>query len=91
MIAPRIHMNGDAKSTLVNAIFSASLAINTASDLLRETRPNARNYYVISPSAFRQAEVEHKSRVLRLQAIHDELLAMFMAIEQDEIDFTVEG
>lgn len=91
MIAPRIHLNGDRKETLLDGIQTAYSKAQAALNGLQDMFPNARNYYVIGPHAYMQARQEHEDRMRRLQTIVDELLGMYEAIEQDEIAFEIKA
>ena len=88
MIAPRVHLNGTSKNALLDAIHTASIAINSAADKLRDTAPHARDYYVISTDAYPQARDEYIARLNHLHAANDELIAMYRAIEENEIEFS---
>ncbi len=87
--APRVHSNGDSKANLLEPIAAAANTIRTAYDAVRETMPNARNYYVISPATFGLAREEHRSRLRRLDQIHDELLGLYQAIADGRLEFEV--
>ena len=89
LIVPRVHMNGDTKATLTEGLNAASHAVVAAKEGLRQTAPNARNFYVISPSAFAVAVEQYRSRQERLQSVYDELLAIFEAIENGEVSAEV--
>lgn len=58
-IAPRVHLNGDTREELISQLTDAALALGDALTALRKAMPNARNYYVISESAFNRARTEH--------------------------------
>ena len=90
IIAPRIHMNGDTKGELQGRIADAAHAIKESGNALRKTCPNARNYYVISDSAFTRAITEYRERIDRLESVYDELAALFNAISEDHVDVDVE-
>ena len=90
MIAPRVHLNGTSKASLLHAIRDASTAIRNATDKLRDTAPHARDYYVIGTEAYPQARKEYETRLKRLHETNDELIAMYGAIEKNEIEFQTE-
>ncbi len=86
LIVPRVHMNGDAKDTLTGDLREALAAISAAKAKLRETTPNARNYYVIGPDAFTRARNEHINRIEHLEAVYNELSDIWEAIEDGKIE-----
>lgn len=90
MIAPRVHMNGTSRKSLLESIIEASQTISLAIGALRNTAPHGRDYYVISDIAYVQARAEYEARLTRLHETNKELIAMYRAIEQNEIEFTTE-
>ena len=87
MIAPRVHLNGTSRASLLEAISSASKSVALAISTLRDTAPHARDYYVIGPDAYTQARDEYVARLKRLHDTNDELIAMYHAIEANEVNF----
>ena len=90
MIAPRVHMNGTSRASLLEAIAEASQAVSLAIDAMRNTAPHRRDYYVIGPEAYPQARDEYATRVIRLHETNDELVALYRAIEENQIEFSTE-
>ena len=88
MIAPRVHRNGTSRGDLLAAIRDARTSIHAALTALKHTAPHGRDYYVIGPCSYAQAREEFETRLGRLHATNDELIAMYQAIEQNEIEFT---
>lgn len=74
---PTIHLNGTGREALSEGYASAYRAVNAAIDALPEAAPNARDYYVQGSDAIRVATAEHCARVARLQAVRDELYALY--------------
>ena len=87
MIAPQIHLNGDRKEELQRQLIAAADGVRHAMAALSEATPNARNYYVIGPNAYTQALEEHIARVTRLANVRQELIAMWEAIDDNQIAF----
>ena len=84
MQAPMIHANGTSREVLLQQVFKARQALRAAIEALELTAPHNRDYYLLSPEAWRLAHVEHGHRVSRLQMVHEELLGLFeMILEQD--------
>jgi hypothetical protein len=53
---PTIHSNGTSAKSLKDALEAAYDAANKARDMLRECRPNGRDYYLPYGSTLRDAE-----------------------------------
>lgn len=68
MMKPTIHLNGTGGKALGAAYERAYDALNVAYDAVRETAPNARDYYPQGPEAILKATADHRAR---LQKIHD--------------------
>ena len=90
MIAPRVHLNGTSRGSLLASIIEASQTISLAIDALRNTAPHGRDYYVISDNAYTQARTEYEARLTRLHETNNELIAMYRAINSNQIEFTTE-
>lgn len=74
IIAPIIHLNGDRPETLCSALERAYIAVGTALLALKETAPNARNYYP-QPGLFEQAVAQYQQRIAALKAVRLSLVA----------------
>lgn len=61
-ILPQIHLNGTSVDELVEQAEAARQALYAASEALTNAAPNARDYYVIGPDAFRVAQAEYEAR-----------------------------
>ena len=87
IIAPLVHMNGTSKDVLQCDLMNAARKIREAQDALRETCPNARDYYPLKePGAFQRARDEYWVRQEHLQLVYNELLALFEAIDQRQTE-----
>ena len=76
MILPTIHLNGTGAEDLLTGYRAAMESVGDALDVMMKARPNARDYYVQSDGAFRQATQEQTAREQKLQSVYDELLAL---------------
>lgn len=81
MMVPRIHLNGTAKSDLTTALELAYRALMSAKQALVDTCPHARDYYIISDTAYQQARTEYLARLKDLETVQDELLTLYTAIQ----------
>ncbi len=81
LIAPLIHLNGDHKETLIEAIRAAAVAVRDAQRALLETMPNQRNFYPLPHEAWIMAREQYQSRQERLQGVYNELFAIAEAIQ----------
>ena len=86
LIAPRVNLNGDTKQSLQQSLIDACHAIKEAQAKLRDTAPNARNFYVIGTDAYSRARNEHMDRAERLQSVYDDLFDLFEAIDDGQIE-----
>ncbi len=78
-IAPRVHLNGDTKATLQIGIYDSVRAVEIAIDSLCRIFPHGRNYF--GADQYGQARAEHEDRIIRLQSVRDELLALYQALD----------
>lgn len=83
MTTPTVHLNGSGRQALLDGFERAYAAIGEAMTAVRETHPNARDYYVQGPDAFPAAVREFQSRMDRLKAVREELLALFQAVDDN--------
>ena len=81
MRVPTIHLNGTSQESLMEALEQASGKVQEAIDALSEVAPNGRDYYPQGESAINEAVDEHRSRVKRMQAVFDELIEIWTAID----------
>lgn len=70
---PTIHTNGSSPEHLTEALDIAGRALYTALDALQETEPHARDYYLQGEEAFEEARAQHRSRLLRVQQVLEEV------------------
>ena len=82
MMIPTVHSNGDGKRTLLENYEKAGQAIQMAMDDLRQTAPNARNFYVQGNDAFEKAVFEHAVRMEKLASVHDEIVEIYTEISR---------
>ena len=78
---PMVHLNGSGGKQLAEAYRKAFEAINEAANVLCSIAPHARDYYVISDSAYQKAANQHRERVLALALINEELLELFSSVD----------
>ena len=88
VIAPRVHMNGTSRDSLVAALDAAHDTIGQAYESLKQTAPNGRDYYTEGPQAMEKAQDEHRDRLLALHNVQAELYAIILAIEANETSTT---
>ena len=84
MTHPTIHLNGTSKSELLENLIEAGAACQHAIKKVAETAPNGRDYYTQDRNAFKQANIEHHSRLDRLKAVLAELEEMMEHIAQHD-------
>lgn len=63
LLAPLLHLNGSSAKTLLDGYRAAHTALYDALVAMRESAPNARDYYPQGDDAFNQARREHDARV----------------------------
>jgi len=80
MIAPTVHLNGTSKEALLQLNMNAASAVLAAIRALTEAHPNARDFYVQGPGAYKQAVDEHVARLDKLQDVLEELSELTEAI-----------
>lgn len=77
---PFIHLNGTSRESLEEQVSTAYGAILNAVKALEGMHPNGRDYYPKGADALARATEQHQSRVDRLVAIKDELMAYHMLL-----------
>lgn len=80
IVIPIIHTNGDRASTLIDALRTTYKTLRTAQVALRETAPNARNFYLVQ-GIFDKAVAQHRRRIETLIALQQEVLEELEGIE----------
>ncbi len=73
LTVPTVHLNGTSREALMDAYTQAHDRLSEAWLAVGETAPNARDYYVQGPGAYRAAVLEHSDRLDRLRAVRDEI------------------
>lgn len=70
---PTIHLNGTARSDLLNGYLQARAALVFARRTLCDTAPNGRDYYPQGDGAIGRALTQHAARLKAIDAIIDEI------------------
>lgn len=82
MMTPTIHLNGTSRTTLLEALCDAEVAIDAAYRALKHCAPNGRDYYPQGPHALQEATNEHLDRLQRLDEIKAEVTNLIIAIDE---------
>ncbi len=82
VISPTVHLNGTGKNSLAEDYDNAREAVRKAMEQIQQIEFNARDYYVQGDGAWEQACAEMKERLLSLQRVSDELLAIMEGIDK---------
>ena len=85
VVTPIIHLNGNSKQSLLDALKEAYRAVRAAMDALRQCAPNGRNFYP-EPGRLQRAEAQHRARQEHLQAVYASLEAEAIAIQDESPD-----
>lgn len=76
---PCVHLNGTGRETLVEGYMEARHKVMDAIEAIRKIEFNPRDYYVledVAPGAWNRAREQHIVRLLKLEEIAEELLAI---------------
>ena len=84
MTTPTIHLNGTSAKALQDGYEKANVALGEAMAAVVETAPNARDYYVQGPDAYRTAQAEHDARMAALITICTDMAALASAVYDQE-------
>jgi len=82
--APMLHLNGSGRANLLPPLEEQVKALRELDRLLAANGPHMRDFYILKGGGraeFDAAEAAHLSRRLRLEAIKEELEAMWQAID----------
>jgi hypothetical protein len=79
---PTVHLNGTSRDELERQLHDAYAAAGVFMEVLRETSPNARDYYVQDDGAFRIAQAQYVERLTKLESIRGDMLAIYEGMEQ---------
>ena len=82
MKVPTIHNNGTSGEALLEQACDAGASVANALRVMRAAAPNARDYYVQGPDAFREAVAEHQSRVDRIAVVAREYEQLAIAVSE---------
>jgi len=85
MMIPTVHLNGTHGPNLLDQVTDASQAAWKLMKALENMSPHGRDYYVQSPSAFKQAQMEHEDRYKLVKSLLDELEQLAEGIA-DQLD-----
>lgn len=80
MKAPTVHLNGTGRDALMEQQADVCNALAVALKVMAHAVPNARDFYVQGPDAFGVAMEEHRSRVLAVERVRAEHVAIHEAI-----------
>jgi len=83
-IVPYVHLNGTSREALLDQLREAKTAVEAARDAVGSAGPHGRDYYVISATAFDQAQRDHQSRMERLTSVLEELTEMYIDVYRDK-------
>lgn len=82
---PTVHLNGTGGEVLLAQLEEAHRALTATVVALQEAAPNARDYYVDTPTSFTAAVREHQDRMTRVQSVLDEIEALHIAVS-DQVE-----
>lgn len=82
---PTVHMNGTPSSRLRDDAIAVTDRLHEVLIAMDTASPNARDYYPQGDNAFRQAVEQHNDRVLRVQSVIAELVAIVEQID-DQVE-----
>lgn len=82
MRVPTIHINGTSAVALSEAYEAAYRILGTAIEVVQQTLPNARDYYPQGDTAYVDARDEHRARMEKLVAIRNDMLTLFLAVDE---------
>jgi hypothetical protein len=66
---PRLHLNGTGQAMLIDGYAKAHKAVEAASDALAGIEFNARDYYVISNTAYSEARAKRTEMFAKLEEV----------------------
>ncbi len=87
MMLPIIHHNGSGKDSLLEAAIDATNAVRVATEKLIACSPHGRDYYPYVEVAGQRPAIyvamdEHQAMVAKLRAVHEELEALAIGIDE---------
>ena len=86
---PSVHMNGSSRKDMLKGFTEALDAVRKAQDLLAETAPHPRDYYIQigGDLAYRVATKQHTARYLALNNIAEEMEALALSVHEQRSPF----
>jgi hypothetical protein len=78
---PTIHLNGTGRATLSREYGEVVEKLRAALTALDELTVNGRDYYPQGPDAVQQAIEEHRARYRQVQAVYDDMWAIYERLE----------
>ena len=86
VVSPSVHLNGTSQKSLLDSRGDAHDALNNAYEVLKQTAPNGRDYYVSAadPKSLERATEQHMARLNAIQAVMDSIESEMDLILQQE-------
>jgi len=84
MITPTVHLNGTSREALDDQFVTAINALTAAMNAVAAAGPNARDYYVQGPDAFRIAQQGHQARLDQLKAVRAQIEQLLLSVADPE-------
>jgi hypothetical protein len=82
LLVPTVHLNGTAKSDLIEQLEQAYDALATAQIKLSEAEPNGRDFYPQGPNVIIEAVGQHVERLQKIRSVQAEINAILEAVQQ---------
>ncbi|HET6927454.1 MAG TPA: hypothetical protein VFI48_11460 [Hyphomicrobiaceae bacterium] len=76
MMHPTVHLNGTARSDLLDGYLRARTELVQARHALYDAAPNGRDYYVQGPDAITKARDEHLARIAKIEDVIADIEAL---------------
>lgn len=81
-IYPTVHLNGTARSELMEQYSAARQAIEAALKALQEASPNARDYYPQGPMAILSAQDQHRAWYQSIDNVRKDIEAIELELSK---------
>jgi hypothetical protein len=82
LLVPTVHLNGTAKSDLIEQLEQAYDALATAQIKLSEAEPNGRDFYPQGTYAIIEAVGQHVERLQKIRSVQAEINAILEGVLQ---------
>lgn len=86
LMVPSIHLNGTSASEIIKQLEAVVDALRQTEEAMTAAAPNARDYYVQGPDAYKTACAQWADRLLKVSGVKEEVFAVLEVVVNREYE-----